>query len=80
LDTSHTPSPDHQLDEHRMLIDDARTQARMVLQQNDGPLGFRAARDGYPEVWARDAIISSIGCCGIMELTRRPLLLEHMHA
>jgi glycogen debranching enzyme len=42
-------------------IDDTTDAARKVLQACRTSLGIRAAADGYPQVWARDATITLLG-------------------
>ncbi len=56
----------------RSEIDEAAEHARRVLSRCVTPLGFRASAtdDGYPEIWARDAMIVLLGVCaaGLDEL------------
>ncbi len=55
------------------LIDEAREQALEVLRRCATPLGFKASAlaSGYPQVWGRDAPITSLGALvsGDPELT-----------
>jgi len=54
------------------LVEEAADRARRVLEACVTPIGLRASADddGYPEVWARDSMISLIGICaaGLGEL------------
>jgi glycogen debranching enzyme len=47
------------------LVEEAARRATGVLERCVTPLGFRASAtdDGYPEVWARDAMIVLLGVC-----------------
>lgn len=49
----------------RSLVEEARARALDVLRACVTPLGLRASaeRDGYREVWTRDAVISLLGVC-----------------
>jgi len=43
------------------LLARAREAARGILRRNITPRGFVASIDGYPEVWARDSMITLLG-------------------
>ena len=43
------------------LIDLALEEAKKVLAEECSPLGLMASPEGYPHVWARDSIITSLG-------------------
>jgi glycogen debranching enzyme len=43
------------------LIQAARSEAMAVIRSNQTPAGLRAGNSAYPEVWARDAVISCLG-------------------
>ena len=60
------------------LIDDARRRAVEVLRRCVTPYGFRAsgASLGYPQVWARDSVITGLGAA----LTAEPDLLATFRA
>jgi glycogen debranching enzyme len=43
------------------LINRAVTEAQRVLLSECSPIGLMASPDGYPHVWARDSVITSLG-------------------
>ena len=43
------------------LLDQAEAAARKVIQRNFTPRGLSASSDGYPQVWARDTMITMLG-------------------
>ena len=43
------------------LTDLALERAQEVLAQECSPLGLMASPEGYPHVWARDSVITSLG-------------------
>ena len=43
------------------LVRTARSHAIAVIEGNRTPAGLRAAHSAYPEVWARDAVITCLG-------------------
>ncbi|RME43355.1 MAG: glycogen debranching protein, partial [Chloroflexi bacterium] len=43
------------------LIDMAYEKAQDVLAQECSPIGLMASPEGYPHVWARDSVITSLG-------------------
>jgi len=43
------------------LIETALEQAQEVLRRECSPLGLMASPEGYPHVWARDSVITSLG-------------------
>jgi len=43
------------------LIDIAYEKAQAVLAQECSPIGLMASPEGYPHVWARDSVITSLG-------------------
>jgi GH15 family glucan-1,4-alpha-glucosidase len=60
------------------LLEDARVQAVDVLRRCITPYGFRAsgASEGYPQVWARDSVITALGA----STTGEPDLLQAFRA
>lgn len=43
------------------LIDTALSKAHKILSSECSPLGLMASPEGYPHVWARDSVITSLG-------------------
>ena len=43
------------------LIDIAYDQAQAILGTECSPIGLMASPEGYPHVWARDSVITSLG-------------------
>jgi glycogen debranching enzyme len=43
------------------LIDTALEKAKVILKSECSPIGLMASPEGYPHVWARDSVITSLG-------------------
>jgi glycogen debranching enzyme len=43
------------------IIDEALQSAQAILKSECSPLGLMASPDGYPHIWARDSVITSLG-------------------
>lgn len=43
------------------LIDTALDKATAILSNECSPIGLMASPEGYPHVWARDSVITSLG-------------------
>lgn len=43
------------------LVETAFEQARAILSRECSPIGLMASPEGYPHVWARDSVITSLG-------------------
>ncbi len=43
------------------LIDIAYEKAQAILRSECSPIGLMASPEGYPHVWARDSVITSLG-------------------
>ena len=43
------------------LIDLALEKAQTILDSECSPIGLMASPEGYPHVWARDSVITSLG-------------------
>jgi glycogen debranching enzyme len=43
------------------LTSTARKKARAILKRECSPIGLMASPEGYPHVWARDSVITSLG-------------------
>lgn len=66
---------------HGHLLATAREHANSVIEENATRVGLRAAGVAYPQIWARDAVIASLGpasspesrSCGVLEDSLRSL-------
>jgi glycogen debranching enzyme len=43
------------------IVESALEKARMILDSECSPIGLMASPEGYPHVWARDSVITSLG-------------------
>ena len=43
------------------LVDTAIKKAQAILKSECSPIGLMASPEGYPHVWARDSVITSLG-------------------
>jgi len=62
------PHPMHQklspgafLDEHSDLLDHAVESCRAIVRKNVSRSGLAASVDNYPQIWARDTVITFFG-------------------
>jgi glycogen debranching enzyme len=60
------------------VVDVARRRAAEVLLANCNPVGLRAAGTAYPEVWARDAVVSGLGLAVIGDVAALELLWQSL--
>ncbi len=50
-----------QMDGTTTLTDEALEKAQTILSSECSPIGLMASPEGYPHVWARDSVITSLG-------------------
>lgn len=49
------------MNQKQQLINEAALHAETILQANMADIGMMASADGYPQVWARDSVITMLG-------------------
>jgi glycogen debranching enzyme len=63
-----------------MTISDTYQRAIALLAANNSPIGLRAGQDAYPQVWARDAVISGLGIAATGDSTGKDILARSLRS
>src|SRR3972149_11755732 len=58
---SHEMGPGLRASDMTAIADIALEQAQTILDSECSPIGLMASPEGYPHVWARDSVITSLG-------------------